>query len=127
MSAETTLTERADDLAAELGTVIADLDAHEKFLEAKAAVEADDDLQAQIQEFERLRETFIVTRQTGDATDEDLRELQATQQELHDRPKMRAYLQAKSELELQLQELNHVISEPLEVDFGEAAGSCCQD
>jgi cell fate (sporulation/competence/biofilm development) regulator YlbF (YheA/YmcA/DUF963 family) len=40
---------------------------------------------------------------------------------------MAKYLQAQSEIELTLQELNHTISEPLEVDFGEKAGGCCQD
>lgn len=37
------------------------------------------------------------------------------------------YLRAQSDLELQLQELNEMISAPLSVDFGEKAGGCCQD
>ena len=37
------------------------------------------------------------------------------------------YLRAQSDLELQLQELNEMISAPLAVDFGEKAGGCCQD
>ncbi|PSQ12410.1 regulator [Halobacteriales archaeon QS_7_69_60] len=66
-------------------------------------------------------------RQAGDATNEDLRELQRTQQELHEKPKMAAYLQAQSELELKLQELDELVSEPLAVDFGQTAGGCCED
>jgi cell fate (sporulation/competence/biofilm development) regulator YlbF (YheA/YmcA/DUF963 family) len=69
----------------------------------------------------------MMARQTGDATNDDLRELQSAQQELHEKPKMAKYLQAQSEIELTLQELNVTISEPLEVDFGEKAGGCCQD
>jgi cell fate (sporulation/competence/biofilm development) regulator YlbF (YheA/YmcA/DUF963 family) len=68
-----------------------------------------------------------MARQTGDASNEDLRELQRAQEELHEQPKMKAYLQAQSEIELKLQELNELVSEPLAVDFGEKAGGCCQD
>lgn len=127
MSVETTPAERAAELAEELGEAIREMSVYEDFLEAKAAVEADEELQAEIREFEQVREEFMMARQTGDATNEDLRELQRTQQELHERPKMAEFLQAKSEIELQLQELDHVISDPLEVEFGETAGGCCQD
>jgi cell fate (sporulation/competence/biofilm development) regulator YlbF (YheA/YmcA/DUF963 family) len=131
MSVETTpegdLTSDVDELATELGEAITDLPAYQDFLEAKAAVEADEELQAEIREFEQLREEFMMARQTGDATNDDLRELQSTQQELHEKPKMSAYLQAQSEVELKLQELNEIISEPLAIDFGEKAGGCCQD
>lgn len=127
MSVETTPAERAEELAEELGDAIAELPAYEDFLEAKEAVERDEDLQEEIREFERVREEFMMARQTGDATNEDLRDLQRTQQELHEKPKMARFLQAKSEIELQLQELDHVISESLEVDFGETAGGCCQE
>ena len=118
---------RATDLAAGLGDAIADLPAYERFAEAKAAVESDEDAQERIREFEQLREEFMLARQTGDATNEDLRKLRGAQQELHDIPVMAEFLQARSELELQLQELNETISAPLSVDFGEKAGGCCQD
>jgi cell fate (sporulation/competence/biofilm development) regulator YlbF (YheA/YmcA/DUF963 family) len=127
MSVETTPAERADELASELGETIADMPAYQEFVDAKAAVESDEELQAQIREFERLREEFTMARQTGEATNEDLRELQETQQELHDRPKMKAYLQAQSEIELKLQELDQLISDPLEIEFGQKAGGCCED
>ncbi|MEF8789221.1 MAG: YlbF family regulator [Haloarculaceae archaeon] len=118
---------RATDLATDLGDAIAELPAYERFAEAKAAVESDEEAQERIQEFESLREEFMLARQTGDATNEDLRRLQEAQEELHDIPVMAEFLQARSELELILQELNETISAPLAVDFGEKAGGCCQD
>ena len=117
----------ATELAAELGDAIADLPTYRRFEEAKAAVEADETAQERIREFEGLREEFMLARQTGDATNEDLRKLQEAQEELHEIPVMREFLQARSELELELQELNEAISTPLAVDFGEKAGGCCQD
>ena len=120
-------TDDVDELASELGEAIADLPIYEAFLEAKAAVEADEELQEEIRAFERLREEFMMARQAGNATNEDLRELQRNQQELHEQPKMKEYLQAQSELELKLQELDEIISEPLEVEFGQTAGGCCED
>jgi cell fate (sporulation/competence/biofilm development) regulator YlbF (YheA/YmcA/DUF963 family) len=127
MSVETTPDERVLELAEELGDAIAELPVYEAFLDAKETVEADDDLQDEIEAFETQREAFLVARENGSATNDDLRELQRAQQALHERPKMSEYLQAQSELELQLQELNVTISEPLELDFGEKAGGCCQD
>jgi cell fate (sporulation/competence/biofilm development) regulator YlbF (YheA/YmcA/DUF963 family) len=115
------------ELAESLGEAITELPAYQEFVEAKAAVESDEELQEEIREFERIREEFMMARQTGDATNDDLRELQSAQQELHEKPKMAKYLQAQSEIELTLQELNHTISDPLAVDFGEKAGGCCQD
>jgi len=127
MSVETTPAERADELAEELGTVITEMPTYQQFVEAKAAVENDEELQAEIREFERLREEFTMARQTGEATNEDLRELQSAQEDLHSKPKMKEYLQAQSEIELKLQELDQLISEPLEVEFGQKAGGCCED
>jgi len=118
---------RATELASELGDAITELPAYREFEEAKAAVESDERAQEKIEEFEQKREEFMLARQTGNATNEDLRDLQATQQELHEIPVMDDYLEAQSELELQLQELNEIVSEPLAVDFGEKAGGCCQD
>jgi cell fate (sporulation/competence/biofilm development) regulator YlbF (YheA/YmcA/DUF963 family) len=118
---------RTTELASELGDAIADLPAYREFAEAKAAVEDDEETQEKIRAFEQRREEFMLARQTGNASNEDLRELQAAQEELHDMPLMDDYLRAQSDLELQLQELNEMISAPLSVDFGEKAGGCCQD
>jgi len=114
-------------LATQLGEAIAETPAYRTFREKKAAVEADEDAQEQIQEFEQVREEYMMARETGQATKEDLRELQNAQEELHSIPVMREFLQAQNELELRLQAVNEHISEPLAVDFGEKAGGCCQD
>lgn len=127
MSVETTPQQRAAELATELGEAIAELDVYDAFLEAKATVEADEELQREMAEFERLREEFLMAREAGTASNEDLLELQNAQEELHDDPKMSSYLEAKSELELRLQELDQLVSEPLDVEFGETAGGCCQE
>jgi cell fate (sporulation/competence/biofilm development) regulator YlbF (YheA/YmcA/DUF963 family) len=116
-----------EDVARSLGEAITELPEYERFADAKAAVEADEEAQAQIQEFEGIREEYMLARQTGQATQEDLRKLQEAQEELHDIPTMSDFLQAQNELELRLQELNELVSEPLAVDFGEKAGGCCQD
>lgn len=127
MSIETTPAERADELASELGEAITEMPAYQEFLEAKAEVENDEELQEEIREFEKLREEFTMARQTGSATNEDLRELQRAQEELHSKPKMETYLQAQSEIELKLQELDQLISESLDIEFGQKAGGCCED
>lgn len=116
-----------EDLARAFGEAIADLPEYESFLDARAAVEADEDVQAKIAEFEQIREEFLTARQRGEATREDLREMQEAQQELHSIPLMSEYLQAQNDLELRLQALNEYMSEPLEIDFGERAGGCCED
>ena len=132
MSIETDATgtdadEGVDALARKLGEEIANLPVYERYQEAKQEVEADEDLQEEIREFEQIREEFMLARQTGEATREDLRTLQDAQEELHEKPKMSDYLQAQNELELRLQELNEVVSEPLTVDFSGTAGGCCED
>ncbi len=116
-----------EDLARSLGDAITELPEYQRFLDAKADVEADGEAQSQIEEFEQIREEFMMARQTGQATQEDLRELQSAQEELHDLPVMSDFLQTQNELELRLQELNELVSDPLAVDFGEKAGGCCQD
>ncbi|MDZ7746023.1 MAG: YlbF family regulator [Halobacteriales archaeon] len=118
---------RVTELASDLGSTIQELDSYQRFAEAKAAVETDDEAQQQIQEFEQLREEFMMARQSGDASNEDLRELQAAQEELNEMPVMAEYLDAQEQMEMELQELNKMISAPLSVDFGEKAGGCCQD
>ncbi|WP_262177580.1 YlbF family regulator [Haloarcula laminariae] len=132
MSIETeTVTEIDDDhvdqLATELGESIAQLPVYQEYRQAKAKVENDADAQRAIEEFEQLREEFQMARQTGQATQEDLRKVQEAQEELHDIPSMSEYLELQNELELRLQEINELVSAQLDVDFGETAGGCCQD
>jgi cell fate (sporulation/competence/biofilm development) regulator YlbF (YheA/YmcA/DUF963 family) len=127
MSVETTPDKRAIELAEELGETITELAAYEEFLEAKKAIEADEELQTEMRAFETLREEFLMARESGTATNDDLLELQRAQEELHGMPKMSAYLEAKSDIELRLQEIDEIISEPLDVEFGRTAGGCCQD
>jgi len=114
-------------LASELGERIADLPEHEAFEEAEAAVAEDPEAQEMIAEFEEKREAFALARQTGEATQEDMRELQGLQNELHSLPVMAEYLEAKERLTERLETLNRAISEPLAVDFGGEAGGCCHD
>jgi len=120
-------TTEVDQLARDLGEAIAELPVYQRFEEAKANVEADEELQAEIREFEQIREEFMLARQSGEASRDDLRELQNAQQDLHEIPKMSEYLQAQNELELRLQELNETVSESLDIDFGQKAGGCCED
>jgi cell fate (sporulation/competence/biofilm development) regulator YlbF (YheA/YmcA/DUF963 family) len=118
---------RVTALARELGEAITEIPAYRQFVEVKERVEADEAAQEQIREFERIREEYMHARETGQATQEDLRALQAAQEDLHDVPVMSEFLQAQNELELRLQAVNEEISAPLAVDFGEKAGGCCQD
>jgi cell fate (sporulation/competence/biofilm development) regulator YlbF (YheA/YmcA/DUF963 family) len=127
VDADSTSEADATELASELGDAITQLPTYQRFLEAKEAVESDEEAQEKVRQFEELREDFMLARQTGNATNEDLRELQAAQEELHDVPVMSEFLEVQSELELELQELNEMISAPLALDFGEKAGGCCQD
>jgi cell fate (sporulation/competence/biofilm development) regulator YlbF (YheA/YmcA/DUF963 family) len=120
-------TSRVEDLGRELGEAIADMPEYERFEEAKAAVEDSEEAQEEIERFEQKRQEFMMLRQTGDADQEDLRELQAAQEELHDIPVMADYVEAQNELDAKLERINEAISEPLAVDFGEEAGGCCQD
>ena len=119
--------DRVEELATEFGEAIAELPVYQRFAEAKDAVESDEQAQEAIQEFEQIREEYMLARQTGQASQEDLRNLQQAQQELHELPVMSDYLEAQNELELRLQELNEIVSEELAVDFGQKAGGCCQD
>ncbi|MFB6141807.1 MAG: YlbF family regulator [Halorientalis sp.] len=116
-----------DQLSARLGEAIADLPEYREFVETKAAVEDDEAAQEKIRAFEEFREEFMMARQAGEATQEDLRELQRKQEALHDVPVMSEFLRAQNELELRLQEINEQISAPLAVDFGQKAGGCCED
>ncbi len=119
--------DHVDQLAAELGESIAQLPVYQEYLQAKAKVENDADAQRAIEEFEQLREEFQMARQTGQATQEDLRKVQEAQEELHDIASMSEYLEIQNELEARLAEINDLVSEQLEVDFGQKAGGCCED
>ncbi|EFW91763.1 hypothetical protein ZOD2009_12957 [Haladaptatus paucihalophilus DX253] len=131
MSVDTT-TETAEQsdierLATELGEAIVESPVYQRFEETKAAVEADEEAQERIKEFEQLRQEFMLARQTGEATQDDVAEVQKAQQELHSLPVMAEYLDAQDELTARLEDLNRAVSEPLAVDFGQQAGGCCQD
>ena len=119
--------DHVDQLATELGESIAQLPVYQEYLQAKAKVENDADAQRAIEEFEQLREEFQMARQTGQATQEDLRKVQEAQEELNNIASMSEYLEIQSELESRLAQINELVSEQLEVDFGEKAGGCCQD
>jgi cell fate (sporulation/competence/biofilm development) regulator YlbF (YheA/YmcA/DUF963 family) len=116
-----------EDIGEELGEAISNLPEYDAFEAAKAEVEDSPEAQEKIEAFERVRQDFMMARQTGDATQEDLAELQDTQEELHEVPVMAEYLEAQAELEARLEAVNEAISAPLAVDFGETAGGCCQD
>ena len=119
--------EAVDALASDLGDAIADLPAYERFEEAKAAVEADEEAQERIAEFQQIRQEFSFAQQTGRADDETRRKVQQAQRDLHSLPVMERYVEAQNDLQSRLEELNEAISEPLSVDFGGEAGGCCQD
>ncbi len=130
MSIDTDVTAPDGDVEAlgrELGEALRNLPEYDAFESAKAAVESDDELQKRIQEFESLRQEFMLARQTGDASQDDLQELQQAQNELHSQPTMAEYLEAQQRLDARLEAVNEAISAPLDVDFGEQAGGCCQD
>ena len=120
-------TDQLEELGTDLGEAIAETPEYEAFEEAKATVEADDEVQSQIAEFHQVRDRYMQARQTGGATEDLLREVQSTQKELHAMPKMASYLDAKDRLQERLEAVNEAISEPLAVDFGGEAGGCCQD
>jgi len=116
-----------EELGRELGERIAALPEHRAFEEARAAVEADEEAQERIAEFEAMRDRFAAARAAGDATESDLRSLQEAQRELHAMPVMAEYLDAQERLEERLERINEAVSEPLAVDFGGEAGGCCHD
>jgi cell fate (sporulation/competence/biofilm development) regulator YlbF (YheA/YmcA/DUF963 family) len=117
----------ADDLARKLGEAITETPAYRRFVESKQAVENDDEVQSRIDEFEQLRQEFMLARQSGDADQDALQEVQDAQQRLHDHPVMAEYLDAQDALEARFEGLNELISEPLDVDFVGESGACCQD
>ena len=120
-------TDQLEDLGHDLGEAIAETPEYEAFEQAKAAVEADDEVQSQIAEFHAVRDRYMQARQTGGATQDLVREVQSAQEKLHSMPKMADYLDAQEALQERLESVNEAISEPLAVDFGGEAGGCCQD
>ncbi|MCD2202589.1 YlbF family regulator [Halobacterium sp. KA-6] len=126
-SAATTGTTKADDIARQLGEAIEESPEYQRYEETKAAVENSEEVQQRISEFEDLRQEFMLARQTGDATQEDAKNVEDAQKRLHEHPVMAEYLDAQDELEAKFEFLNDLISEPLDVDFVGESGACCQD
>lgn len=124
---ETADQSHVEQLGQELGEAITETPEYQRFEETKAAVEEDDEAQEKVKEFEQIRQEFMLARQSGEATQDDVRNVQQTQQELHSLPVMAEYLDAQEELETKLEAVNEAISEPLAVDFGQQAGGCCED
>ena len=120
-------TDQLEELGSDLGEAIAETPEYEAFEEAKAAVEADSEVQSKITEFHQVRDRYMQARGAGGATEELLREVQSAQDELHAMPKMASYLGAQERLQERLEAVNEAISEPLAVDFGGEAGGCCHD
>ena len=116
-----------EDLGTELGERIAATDEYQRFEEAKAAVEASEEAQQRIREFESLRAELNTARQTGSADQELVDDVRQAQHELHSLPEMAEFLDAQEDLTDTLEAVNEAISEPLAVDFGGEAGGCCQD
>lgn len=125
--ADTTETTAIEQLGRELGEAIEASEEYGAYETAQSKVKENEHAQKKINEFESLRQEFMLARQTGNATQEDLRELQQAQAELHEIPVMTEYLETQQRLDAKLEAVNEAISEPLSVDFGEQAGGCCQD
>ncbi len=116
-----------DEMGRELGEAIAELPEYEAFEVAREAVQADDEAQEKIKEFEQVRQQFMLAKQSGQAEEEDLESVQTAQEELHSLPVMAEFIEAQEELVDRLEDVNKAISEPLAIDFGGEAGGCCQD
>lgn len=126
-STSATDTTKADELASQLGEAITETPEYSAFEASKRAVETNEAVQERIDEFEDLRQEFLLARQTGDATQADVERVKEAQQHLHDHPVMAEYLDAQDALEAKFEALNDRISEPLAVDFVGESGACCQD
>jgi cell fate (sporulation/competence/biofilm development) regulator YlbF (YheA/YmcA/DUF963 family) len=114
-------------LGRRLGDAITDLPEYREFEETSAAVEDSPEAQEKIETFEQQRQEFMLARQTGEASQEDMLKLKEAQQDLHETPVMAEFLEAREELVDRLEDVNEAISEPLEMDFGKEAGGCCND
>ena len=111
----------------DLGEAITETPEYRAFERAQRAVEEDDEAQEKISAFEQIRQDFMIAREAGSATQEDVEEVKQAQQELHSLPVMKEYLEAQEAMQDRLESLNEAISEPLSVDFGGEAGGCCHD
>jgi len=111
----------------ELGEAIAELPEYEAFEAARQAVQADDEAQEKIKEFEQVRQQFMLAKQSGQASEEDLQGVQEAQEELHSLPIMADFVEAQETLVNRLETVNEAISDPLAIDFGGEAGGCCND
>lgn len=127
MSSEAQYDGDVESVGAALGSAIAELPEYEAFTDAERAVATSTEAQAQIEAFETQREQFMVARQLGEATQEDIAELQQLQADLHALPVMEAYLEAQAALDDRLAAINQAISDGLEIDFAGQAGACCHD
>ncbi|WP_053948408.1 YlbF family regulator [Halolamina sediminis] len=116
-----------EDLGAELGERIAATDEYERFEAAKRAVEASEEAQQRIEQFESLRAELTTARKTGEADQELVDEVRQAQHELHSLPEMAEFLEAQEAFQARLDAVNDAISSELVVDFGGEAGGCCQD
>ncbi|WP_254533293.1 YlbF family regulator [Natrinema gelatinilyticum] len=122
-------TEQSDvsSLASRLGAAIADMPEYQRFLETQMAVQNSEEAQQKISEFEQAHESYMLSRQSGSVSQDQIQRLQNLQSELNSIPVMAEHLEAQAALEARLTELNDVISEPLSIDFGQKAGGCCED
>jgi cell fate (sporulation/competence/biofilm development) regulator YlbF (YheA/YmcA/DUF963 family) len=126
---ESTADERSgvEAMGRELGEAIAELPEYEAFEAARQAVQADDEAQEMIKEFEQVRQQFMLAKQSGQASEEDLQGVQEAQEELHALPIMADFVEAQETLVNRLETVNEAISDPLAIDFGGEAGGCCND
>lgn len=127
MSSEVHYGGDVESIGAALGEAIADLPEYEAYQAAERAVETSEEAQSRIDEFEAERERFMLARQSGEASQEDVFELKRMQDELHELPVMEEYLEAQSALEERLAAINDAISEGLAIDFAGQTGACCND
>lgn len=116
-----------ESLAARLGDAITDLPEYERFVETQAAVQDSEEAQSKIAQFEQAREELVLSRQSGNLSQDQIDKLQTVQKELGAIPEMAEHVQAESRLEARLADVNDVISAPLAIDFGEKAGGCCEE
>lgn len=127
MSSEVRFGGDVETIGETLGEAIADLPEYQAYKEAERAVQTSEEAQERIDTFENERERFMLARQTGSATQEDIAQLKELQSELHELPVMRAYLEAQAALEDRLTEINTAISDGIDIDFAGQVGGCCED
>lgn len=127
MASEAQLDSDVETLGAALGEAIAELPEYEAFEAAEEAVAQSSEAQARIDAFESAREEFMLARQTGSATQEDMHQLRSLQAELYELSVMQRYAEAQEALDERLAAVNEAVSAQLAVDFAGQAGACCHD